>query len=328
MDESLIRQYLLGELSPEEQEPIEKRVLSDDASFETFLLVEDELMDQYVRGGLNREETRLAEKHFLASPERQRSLRFAKAFQRYVGSTPAQTFPQQSPNPSELSWWQKFPLTLRLHNPIVATSLIAALLLLLAGNVWMLAKLRRSPSGDAAAVQAKNEELQKDLARQRDRNDELAKELSRAQNEKAQVEQQLAEVKGEQKPAPSPVAPGATGSNSPMLSFVLTSNRVRGSDGQSSTVPVPSNTRNIQLRLVLDSDEYKDISAVVHQVGGPDVHRVDRVNSRTGKHGPEVSITLPVADLEPGDYLVELIGRTSTGEVEGAGKFYFRLVKN
>jgi hypothetical protein len=326
MDESLVRQYLLGELSPEERESIERRVISDDASFETLLLVEDELMDQYVRGGLNREETRLAEKHFLSSPERKQSLRFAKAFQRYVGSTPAPIISNQS-SVKEVSWWQKFPLILRLQNPAVATCLIAALLLLLAGNVWLFAKLRRSPSSDSSALQAKNEELQKELARERDRNSELAKELTRAQDEKAQVELQLAEVKGEQKPAPSPVTPGLNGSNTPMLSFMLTS-LVRGSDGESNRVSVPANTRNVQLRLVLNSDDYKDISAVVQQVGGPEVHTVRGLNSRTGKNGPEVAITLPVGKLEPGDYQVILSGRISTGEIEGAGKFYFRLVKN
>ncbi len=323
MNETLIRQYLLGELSPEERERIEKRVMSDDASFETLLLVEDDLMDQYVRGGLNSEERQLVEKHFLASPERQQSLRFAKAFQRHVDSNPTPIVTPQPIPVKEPSWWQRLPLILRLQNPAVAFSLIAALLLLAAGNVWM---WRRGPSSDQSEVPAKNEELQKELARERDRNNELASELARAQNEKAQVEQQLAEVKGEQKPHPPPVTPSPT--NTPVLSFVLSSNLVRGSEGPSNTVTVPSNTRNIQLRLVLDSDEYRDYRAVVVQVGGSDVHTAGRINSRNGKNGPEVSLTLPAGRLESGDYQVKLTGRSSTGEVESVSSYYFRLIKN
>ncbi len=83
-DSNEIRRYLLGGLTEEEGQGVEQRLLTDEDFFEELLFVEEELTDQYLKEGLDEDERRAFEGHFLSTPERRRKLRFAKALNRYV----------------------------------------------------------------------------------------------------------------------------------------------------------------------------------------------------------------------------------------------------
>lgn len=79
-----IRRYLLGQLSDGAREEFEQELLVDEKLFEELLVVEVELNDDYLMGELSRNERVQFEQHFLAAPERQEKLRFARALSRYV----------------------------------------------------------------------------------------------------------------------------------------------------------------------------------------------------------------------------------------------------
>ncbi|MCA1633611.1 MAG: CHAT domain-containing protein [Acidobacteria bacterium] len=87
-DRAVLRQYLLGELSPEERERTEMRLLTDDGYFEEFELVKEELIDQYEEGELTGEGRERFERHFLTTPDRQLSLRLARSLKEYPAPTP------------------------------------------------------------------------------------------------------------------------------------------------------------------------------------------------------------------------------------------------
>lgn len=63
----------------------EDRLPQDAAFFETLLL-EDELVDDYVSGKLTRRERECFEKYFLTTPDRSAKLRFARALNEYITS--------------------------------------------------------------------------------------------------------------------------------------------------------------------------------------------------------------------------------------------------
>jgi CHAT domain-containing protein len=89
-DQRQIKHYLLGDLSQEDQQrQLEGRLLTDDSFFEELLIAEDELIDSYLSGGLTEKEKERFENHFLATDERQRKLRFARALKRYVSTESA-----------------------------------------------------------------------------------------------------------------------------------------------------------------------------------------------------------------------------------------------
>src|SRR5262245_36780459 len=68
-DHTIIR-YLLNELSPGDQERFEEAYFSDGSLYEQVQALEEELIEDYVKGNLSVRERQLFERHYLASDER------------------------------------------------------------------------------------------------------------------------------------------------------------------------------------------------------------------------------------------------------------------
>ena len=83
-----MRSYLLGTLNIELKKQLEERILSVPEVFEELAIVEEDLIDQYVAGGLSKLERQQFETHFLITAERHQNLRFAQLLNRYVKSQP------------------------------------------------------------------------------------------------------------------------------------------------------------------------------------------------------------------------------------------------
>ncbi|HEX7176184.1 MAG TPA: hypothetical protein VF240_13060 [Pyrinomonadaceae bacterium] len=81
-----LRQYLLGQLAPEQRTPLEERLLTDAAFHDELSIAEDDLIDRYLSGELAAADHQDFETHFLLAPERHKKLRFARALRRYVAA--------------------------------------------------------------------------------------------------------------------------------------------------------------------------------------------------------------------------------------------------
>lgn len=86
-----VRRYLLNQLTTSEQQAVELKLLSDEAFADELEIVEDELIDEYLRGELSTKERASFEKYFLAHETRQRKLQAGEALKRH--------FHKVSPNP-------------------------------------------------------------------------------------------------------------------------------------------------------------------------------------------------------------------------------------
>ena len=72
--------YLLGELTPEEQEAFELEYFRDDESFDLVQAADDDLLDGYVAGTLDAERSRRLREQLRASPFRRARVEAARAF--------------------------------------------------------------------------------------------------------------------------------------------------------------------------------------------------------------------------------------------------------
>ena len=63
-DEALIRNYLLGELTEDEADALEERLVVDDELYDALLIGEDDLIDSYARGELAPQEAERFEARF------------------------------------------------------------------------------------------------------------------------------------------------------------------------------------------------------------------------------------------------------------------------
>jgi hypothetical protein len=87
-DKEEMRAYLLGTLDSALKTELEEKILYAPEVYEELLMVEEELIDQYVSGGLSELERRHFEAHFLITAERQNHLRFGQLLKRYLNSRP------------------------------------------------------------------------------------------------------------------------------------------------------------------------------------------------------------------------------------------------
>src|SRR6266850_2537732 len=78
-NQEMIVRYLLGELPEKEQVEIEDQAFQDQHYLQNILAVENDLIDEYVRGEIPLKKCLKFESHFLASAERRRKVEFARA---------------------------------------------------------------------------------------------------------------------------------------------------------------------------------------------------------------------------------------------------------
>jgi CHAT domain-containing protein len=138
-DEKRLKNYLLGELTQEDTQRLEDRLLRDDSFVEHIRLIEDELVEDYERGSLSPHERERFETYFLSTPRRRRKLMFVRHISKFAGEA---VVPEPAPQP--LSWISS------LFIPRWRVALLSALavLIVLAGvGIWR-AFFNRSEIGE------------------------------------------------------------------------------------------------------------------------------------------------------------------------------------
>jgi len=86
IDKREMQNYLLGTLAADRRIELEERILCEPQVYEELLLVEEELIDQYLAGELSSSEQKQFENYFLITAERQKNLHFRKLLKRYMDS--------------------------------------------------------------------------------------------------------------------------------------------------------------------------------------------------------------------------------------------------
>lgn len=133
-----VRQYLLGELSPDSQQNLEERLLTDSEFYEELLIAEDELVDQYLAGALTAPERERFEQHFLVTPARRQQLTFAAALRQYVAAAEGAAAPAtevDKPGPAARSSFITRLFSTR--RPALSWALAAILLLFVSVGTWL-----------------------------------------------------------------------------------------------------------------------------------------------------------------------------------------------
>jgi hypothetical protein len=83
-EQALIRQYLLGELDEERVQQLEQRLITDGDFKQEILMTEEDLLHEFVSGGLTEAERNQLMTRYLASPTQRRKLEIARALGRYA----------------------------------------------------------------------------------------------------------------------------------------------------------------------------------------------------------------------------------------------------
>ena len=148
-NERSLRSYLLGEAKPDEQRQIEERLLLDADYVELLVIIEEELVDDYVSNTLPEGERKQFEKHFLTTPKRLHKLKKAKALRRYINKAQPIPVPTLRRESRSKVFWRHPHLT-----PDWRRAIAAMIMLGFAVGVWRVFLYQSLADKGRAALQA------------------------------------------------------------------------------------------------------------------------------------------------------------------------------
>ena len=282
-DDDLLRQYLLGELSDEDTELLEARLIQDEDLFERAEAMEADLLEEHAHGGLSAAQRARIRRH-LASSDASRS---QMAIVRGLG---------EAAKKEKRPWWR---ILIGSWEPVDLSSvrvqaLAAAMLAVVVGATWL----------DYRTVH-----LQKEIehiAQQVLPMPDLRPEQPRLQPEPATEPDRIADVE----PTPE-LVPTATPAPAP-FEFILALTALRGPEDGVKELRIPAGTERVAIHLPLSPEDEASPSfqVVLRAADGTElIRRTDLLPVKTGELS---DLVLPVEAklLPPGRYSVEVYGES------------------
>src|ERR1022692_883686 len=307
--------YLLGDVSDEERVQLEERYFVDDGVFEQLSALEDELIDDYIRGELAESQRKQFELHFLTSVERRQKLAFAESFAQYLSKMPAVASPAK-----QASWRQRTTNWLGLRGTSARWAFAATFAAILLGGVWLIQENWR--------LRAQLREMQAQQTELRQRDEQLSRQL-------AQLQVPLIEG--------APVADGARSQprSLPIVALTLVPGVLRSSAEQKMLI-IPPGPHLVRLQLDVGSPQpYESYIAILETAEGVRVWSREGLKTMPETGGRTVALELPSSLLGNNDYVLKLRGvrsgavqtdqypnQTRHLVVEEIAAYSFRVVKH
>jgi hypothetical protein len=295
-DEAVLRKYLLGDMSPEEQEEIELWLMSNEDAYCLLEAAEDDLIDDSFAGRLAPRDLDRFQNHFLVAPERQRKLQFSRSFKRAIDAA-AQPVRLEFPSRPGLLDFLRFRPAL-----VYATS--ALIVILLTGNVWSLLKVAELQR-ELGSVTSQVTELGRDR-------DDLKRQLDESQAAALALQAAI--------PPPKPSA-------APVL---LAMNLVPGitrSSNEIPTITLTSNASRVRFSLALLDDNFTVYRVSLMNADSREIWTENKVSPTAARDGKTIVLNVPAEVLSSGDFSFSLMGVPDSGTPESIARYYFRAVR-
>ncbi len=155
-EHEMIKGYLLGQIPKEDESQVEARLLTDREFYEELSIVENEVIDQYLTGGLSTSDRQSFESHFISSSERQQKVRFARALRKCVSVAGNQDKENLVAHETALdlsdiarldsSTQSSLISVFSFKKPLISYAVAAAIFIVVGGGSWLLLKYWRAES--------------------------------------------------------------------------------------------------------------------------------------------------------------------------------------
>lgn len=332
-DEELIRKYLLGDVTPKEQDEIQDRLFSESDLVDQLLIIETELTDDYLLGNLTPLQRTQFENYFLRAPERQRKLRIGELLKKASGShakeDPIMTTGYRS---RSLPWiWVLFNLRIAVS---VAAIILATILL------WLL-RDRQSLKDQITELRAQQDSKQKQqeyaregwqqLAEERAHNQDLQIQIRKEQQQldllgariKSLEKNQSEETRGiaKQRRSTSDQGEQFIGSARPKE---LLPDQSR-STGTTNLVQIEAGARELLLQLNLEEDKYPSYRVEVRNADNQKIWSRSGINTQQISDRRAVIVKIPARAFTAGDYIIMVRGAKPGGQFARVDSYQFKL---
>jgi hypothetical protein len=316
----LAARFLLGKLTAEEQEAVEKEYFQKTSSFEDILIAENALTDAYVSGRLTAEDRLLFENRLLINKRQHQRAAFAETFINYASRQPMEDL---GPAASESKWSTIFARFFSVK-PLLSYSFSAAVILLLAGVAfwWIstgsgrLSDKNLAKRNTPAEVEIRNPRAdhgtdKPDPANEKDNNESSKDNTTTPKARQDQL-------------SPRRLTAEPDRSRPIISTIILPLGSTRSADTAKAFV-VPEKTNLVKLKLKFEDARFHSYFAVVETADGQQVSRGKVLKSSQNKNVSTVTLTVPAHRLKRGDYVVTLKGFTKEGIYESVADYSFTI---
>jgi hypothetical protein len=285
--EKRMAQYLLGQLSEQEQAELEERYLADDGCFEQLLAVEEDLRDAYVRDELSKPDRDAFEQQLLSAPQQQQKQEFARALREYLNRS---TLPIR-PMPHQFLKWGSWFRVLSTRPRIVLIPAIMALVILIIGSWWL---QRRSTQ----PLQSHNAS-------------EVVAPATGPQPNKGL-------------PVQTQEFPESRELEGRTIAVLLSPGLVRGGEQKLRTVVILPDVRRVRLEAPFEGN-YPSYEAVLQTAENKRIWSKGNLKEQAFPDGKRILFELSSSLLPADDYILSLRGITSAGRPETIAEYAFRV---
>jgi hypothetical protein len=285
-NDEAIRRLLLGLSDDEERRGVEELFMTDPEYQEKVLMVEDNLIEDYLDGSLSESERERFRTHFLSTPRQQRRVRVVRSLRSFAAvEGTAHSPPAEEDDPQPLGWLRRLADALRLRSPAVYAPLTVALIAALVFGSWWLF------------------------------------DSSRARQLRAQEEARRLEVERLLARFNDPSGAGLPEPGSPVFSLTLTPVNVRG---ETQAVPPQPESGVVELLLLRADDDHKSYQATLQRVGGLSQYSILGLRAANTSAGRAVPVRIPARLLTPGTYRLKLSGVGADGRLVELDEYTFQ----
>ncbi len=306
LDDNLLREYLLEELSEADRGRIEEALFSDNDLYERLQALKAELMDQYADQTLPPKQRDVFARRFLTSKSGREEALFSRALHETLCADSQEKNGARADTPAKSGWQsvREFLFFSWGWKPALALGMLISL----GGSAWLLVERQRLLAQLTQAYQEREiarSEAQKNAAAERElaianrRKQELDEKLSQTEQNLAQTRQDLNRLLQQSKPG------SLLGS---MLSLVLAPDGLRGGN-KSEELVVPRGARRIEVQLLVETIEtISGLRAEIRNRAGAAIFNQSRLRLRQTATGRSLTFSVPADRLPAGSYEISLYG--------------------
>jgi hypothetical protein len=314
-NEKDIRRFLFGEMTADERAAFEEKFIGGETGlFEEIGVVEDELIEAYIRGTLSAGDRQKFEQHFPTTEIRRERIAFTREMLAKLAVEKESVAGKTEPVAARPAVWNS--LVDLFKKPRFAFGAGVAVLVSVLG-LWLL--VFRSP------------EKENEIVREFPPTPVVSQTPQRNENTQnsAVSNTNSANLPESNKP-PSNLNAGNSGKDRPpetvpkttVATITLFAGTVRA-EGQMRALDLTKDTKGAHFRLNLESQDYLTYRAALVDADGRVIYRSGKLAARNSK----INVFFPTAKLKKGDYFVKLYGFNAAGEEESAADFQFRVTQ-
>lgn len=305
-----LRKFLLEDVPDDSRDAIEDRFLADGTFAAELLVIEDELIEDYLSKELSSHEKDLFEKAFLTNPRRREKVLAIKSIIITANAEAAVISPKEV-NKESISLLTSIFAFLRIENPIVRYAFVAVSLLFVFGGVWFL-------------VSRFNQ----------NKNERIANTNPIQLSDKKDVVQTPSPVlsptpKADSLPEASP-SPKAQPETQPeqkaeqTLATIILRPVLLRDPKRAAKLVLSQSVKRVRLQLDLEQNDYKSYVVRITNVEGNSIWQGGPLYTNRAS-GKSIIINLPAKILSSDDYIIELSGVSEAGPIESFADYFFSV---